>query len=816
MDTMRRDLRLALRGLRRSPGFTAAVVAMLALAIGATTAVWTVVHGALLRPLPHFDVDRWADVYERPVNEGLSSTISVSMPNYRDWRDTSRSFAALVLWMPWSYNLSDDGQAPERLAATVVTPNLFRALALTPAAGRLLQDADEPLGARLVMISDALWMRRFARNPAIVGNTIRLNGVPHTVVGVAPPDFTFPLTSRIDVWVPQSMRGIAASASRDARGLNVSGLLRPGVSWEAARAEMDAIASRLASTYPEDRGFGVSIVPMRESLAGDIRQPLLTLLTALGLIVLLVSVNVANLKLVRLEGRRHEFAVRTALGASRVRLLRQALTESAVLAVAGGAVGLLLAPLFVRALLGLVPDGELSWLRVPTDRTMLFGAVTVAAIVAVLAGVGPALRGTGANLSALLARGGRASVAPIGRRLRQAAVVVQLALSLMLVVSAALLIQSFIRLQGVDPGFRTDGRMTLSVYAPRARYPDALRLFALIDRLRLEVGRTPGVAAVGMAQALPFAPGPVWLQALVREDPRSVVNLGELPHVHYNVVSSGYAAALGLPLKGGRAVNDTDTASSLPVAIINEALARRFFPGVDPIGQTLSVGHAQLLPQLPRRTVVGVVGDARWSGLGEPAGPEAWIPYAQHVGSEELLRAVYIVLAAGARPEARLADVRAAIARVDAELPLTSVRTLESRLAESVWRQRLVAAALGALGLAAFAVALIGSLAITRYLVGQRTHEMGVRLALGASPHAIVSLVLAESGRLVAAGVVLGLAGAVAMAQLLSSLLYGISATDAVTFAGTASGLAAAALAACYLPARRAARVDPLTTLRGE
>jgi len=286
--------------------------------------------------------------------------------------------------------------------------------------------------------------------------------------------------------------------------------------------------------------------------------------------------------------------------------------------------------------------------------------------------------------------------------------------------------------------------------------------------------------------------------------------------VHYNVVSAGYAGALGLPIKTGRAFDDTDTASSRPVVVINEALARRFFPGVNPIGQVLSVGHAQLLPELPRRTVVGVVGDARWSDLGEAAGPEAWVPYAQQAGAEDLLRSVYVVFAAGAQPASRLADVRAAIARVDPELALTSVRTLESRLAESVWRQRLTAAALGALGFAALAVALIGSLAITRYLVGRRTHEMGVRLALGASPGAIVTLILAESGRLVAAGVVLGLAGAVAMAQLLSTMLYGVSATDAVTFAGTASGLAAAALAACYLPARRAARVDPLITLRGE
>jgi putative ABC transport system permease protein len=814
MDTLRRDLALALRGLRQAPAFAGSVVTMLALAIGATTAVYSVVHGALVRPLPHVDVDRWANLFERPVNEGLESTISVSIPNYRDWRDASRTFAALVLWMPWSYNLSGDDQAPERLAATIVTPNLFRALALKPSAGRLLEDRDEPLQGRVVMISEGLWTRRFARDPAIVGRPIRLNGVPHTVVGVTPRDFTFPVDARVDVFVPQSMQAIASSPYRDARGLQVSGLLRPGVTWEAARAEMDGIAARLAATWPEDRGFGVSVVPMRESLAGDVRRPLLTLLAALGLIVVLVSVNVANLKLVRLEGRRHEFAVRTALGASRARLLRQALTESVLLATLAAALGALLAPAFVRGLLAFVPEGELPWLHVPADRTMLLGAVAVATAVAVIAGVVPALRGIRADLSAALARGGRGTAAPIGRRVRQAAVVVQLALSLVLVVSAALLIQTFVRLQGVDPGFRASGRMTLSVYAPRARYPDTARLVAFAERLREEIGRTPGVDAIATAQALPFVPGVVWLQALTRADPRSIGNLGELPHVHCNVVSPGYAAALGVPLKAGRGFDATDSASSLPVVMINEALARRFFPNEDPIGQTISVGHAQALPQLPRRTIVGVVGDARWSGLADPAGPEAWVPYSQQAGTDDLLRTLHVVFAAGAQPEARMADVRKAIARADPELPVTAVRTLESRLAESLWRQRLAAAALGALGFAALGVALVGILAVTSYLVGRRTQEMGVRLALGARPQAIVRLVLAESGRLVIAGAALGLAGAAAMARLLSSLLYGVSAIDVPTFAAAGLGLSAAAILACYVPARRASRVDPVVTLR--
>jgi predicted permease len=406
--------------------------------------------------------------------------------------------------------------------------------------------------------------------------------------------------------------------------------------------------------------------------------------------------------------------------------------------------------------------------------------------------------------------------ATIGRRIRHASVVAQLALSLALLVGAGLVIQAFFRLRAVDPGFESAGRMTLAYSAPRARYPDTARLVGLVDRVRAEVGAVPGVRAVGAAQALPFTAGVVWLQALTRADPRGVGDLAALPHVHYNVVSAGYAEALGVPLQAGRTFDATDTATSLPVVVINEALARRFFPGQDPVGQTLWVGHAQLLPTLPRRTIVGVVGDARWSRLDEPAGPEAWVPFAQQAGADDLLRTMQVVFHTAGEPAAAMPGVRAAIARADADLPLTGLRTLDDRIGDALWRQRLSAAAFGVLGSAALVVALVGVLAVTSYLVGRRSHEMGVRLALGARPAAIVRLVLVETGWLVLAGTVLGLAGAFAMGQLLSTMLFGITGTDAATFTATAAGLALAALAACYPPARRASRVDPLVTLRDE
>jgi putative ABC transport system permease protein len=817
LESIWRDVVLAVRWLRKAPSFTLSATLMLALATAAATAVFSVVNAALLRPFPYVDPDRWANLYERAANEGLSDSMSVSIPNYRDWQRDSQTFAEMVLWWPWTFNLSGDEQTPERLQATIVTPNLFRPLGLTPAAGRLLDVSDDPIRGRIALISYGLWQRRFGGDPAIVGRKIMLNLAPFTVVGVAPRDFSFPVSSRVDVWVPESAQAIASATARDARGRQVSALLRPGATWDEARAEMDLIGARLAAQHPENRGFGVAVVPMRESIAGDVRTPLLALLGALAMVVLQVSVNIANLHLAGVEARGRELAVRAALGASRWRLIRQALMESLLVVLAAGALGFALAPFGVRLLLAFVPSERLPWLSVSTDMTVGLAAIGLMSVVTVLAGLLPAWRGTRLDLSTILARGTRTTAAtPASRRLRHASIVTQLALSLMLIVGASLLIQSVVRLQGVDPGFETVGRMTLSYSAPRLRYQDVAQLATLADRVREQVGQAPGVLAAGVSQALPFAPGAIWFQAVTRTDPHALSNLAELPHVHYNVVSAGYAEALGAPLVAGRTFNAHDSATSPAVVVINQALASRFFANEDPIGQSLWVGHAQALPTLPRRTIVGVVGDARWDALDTPAGPEAWVPFSQQPSGDEVLRTMYVLFHASGDPTAAMPGVRARIGRVDRDLALTTVRTLGSRLDEAVWRHRLAAAALGALGLAALAIALLGVFGVTSYLAGRRTHEMGVRLALGARPAEILRLVLTESGWLVLLGMGLGAAGAFALTRWLSSLLFGVSASDAPTFALAATGLAACAMLACYVPARRAARVDPLVTLRAE
>jgi putative ABC transport system permease protein len=819
MDTFRRDIILALRLLRRTPIFTVCAILMLCLAIGASTAVFSVVNAALLRPVPHYQIDRWARIYEQPLNEGLGS-MSASIANYRDWKAQSQSFATMVLWSGLSLNLSGIDGEPERVPLMLVTADVFQTLGLTPAAGRLLQVSDEPFpkqGPRPAMISYGLWQRRFGGDAAVAGKTILLNLNPYTIVGVAPRGFSFPPDTPVDVWVPQSLQAIASDRFRDARGHQVAALLRPGVTWAAATAEMNVIAARLAAQYRENEGFGVRVVPMREDMTGQFRAPLLAVLGALGLVLMLVCVNIANLQLVRLEARRRELAVRAALGASRAQLIRYALVESALLGLVAGTLGLLLAPSCVQLLLAFVPSERIPWLAVTTDTRVMLVSAGLTCAVMVIAGLVPASRAVQIDVASALARGGWAgALASTSRRLRQGFVVVQLALSFVLVVGAGLLIQSFVRLQQVHPGFAPDNRLTFSYMAPRSRYPEGEGLARLADRMRDAVSNAPGVMAVGAAQALPFAEGPVWFQAISRSDPRTVSNLAVLPHVHYNVVTPGYAESLGVPLKAGRTFTSHDAAGAAPVVIINEALAGRFFPNENPIGQTLWVGHAQALPTLPPRTVVGVVGDARWDTLDSPAGPEAWVPIAQQVGGDLVYRTLLVVAQTSGDPLSTVAAVRGQIRNLDKDLALTSIRTMADRVDQVLWRQRLGAAAMGALGVAALVIAVVGVFAVTNHLVGRRTHEMGVRLALGAAPRAIVQLVMTESAWLVILGLALGVGGAWAGARYVSTLLYGVSAADVMTFTVTASGLTFAALLASYVPARRAARVDPLVALRPE
>src|SRR5215471_10073090 len=497
METILHDIKYSVRMLARRPGFTTVAILTLALGIGANTAIFSIVSAVLLHPYPHIDTDRWAYLWEKPDIEGLSQ-LSVSTPNYLDWKRQNTSFADMVLWQPWAYNVSSGSGDPERVRATVVTPNLFSALHLVPAAGRLLEPADGASSERLVVISYGLWQRRFGGDPDLPAQKIDLNLVPHTVVGVAPPGFSFPIESQIDVWTlfPDSA---LKTGTRDGRGYGVAAILKPGVNFKTAQSELDVITRRLAADYPEDKGFGAIVVPMRESVASNFRAPLLALLGALAFVLLLACVNIANLQLVRFEARSKELALRSALGAARRRLIRQLATESFVLILASAAMGVLFAPAIVRLVLSLVPPDQAPWLSVKTDLSVLLAATGLTLVTALLAGLFPAVKSSRFDLRSALASGGSVTgSAGVNRRLRGALLVTELALAIIPLAGTGLLVQTFLRMAHVDPGFKADHRLTLSFSAPVARYGGAEKLQALAGRVSAEVRQVPGVHDAGL------------------------------------------------------------------------------------------------------------------------------------------------------------------------------------------------------------------------------------------------------------------------------------------------------------------------------
>src|SRR5262245_36559987 len=807
------DLRYGARMLRKAPVFTLIAVMTLALGIGANTAVFSVINAALLQPYSHIDTDRWVFLSEKNEAKGLRSA-AVSIPNFLDWRRQNQSFSEMVFWSQLNFNLSGPGAGePERVRLTIVTENLFSALHLVPAAGRFVSPEDYKGNGRNAILSYGLWRRRFGGDPNLPGRTITLNLRSFTVLGVAPPGFSFPVQSQTDIWVPNFWHDIEKDTYRSGRGYAAAAMLKPGVSLSAAQADMDVIAGRLASQYPEDKGFGVQLEPMRESVAGGFRTPLLILIGALGFVLLLACVNIANLQLVRMESRRKELAVRSALGASARRLLGQMATESLLLVAAAGVLGICLAPVGVKLLLWMVPPAQIPWLKVKTDGVVLLVSFGATALTALLAGLAPALKAARFDVISALGAA-RATGAGLSRRWRVAFVIAQLALAVLPLSAAALLVNSFARLSRVEPGFQVDHRLTLSYFAPLLRYKDRAAISQLAERVSEELRRAPGIRAAGGVQYLPFSSAPGWAQAVSLEQPKG--NPADLPHVSYTVATTGFLEALGVPLKAGRLFSSADSAASVPVVVINEALAKRHFPNEDPLGKPLWIGHAQALPTAAPRTIIGVVGDTLLDRLDSSPNAAAWVPISQQDGGELIWRNLYLVAHTSSEPQAALAAIRKQIAGVDADLPLADIATMEERLGDSLWRQRLTASLLSAFSLIALAIAALGVFGVTSYLVGQRTHEIGVRVALGALPGDIFRLALKEGIVSTLIGIAFGVGGSLALTRFLGNLLYGVGAKDPFTLAAVAIFLALVAIAACSVPARRATKVDPLIALRSE
>jgi predicted permease len=803
IEELRHDLVYALRALRSAPGFALVALLTLALGIGANTAIFSVVRGVLLSPLPFPDADRVVRIWHVNQSEN-EARAQVSEPDYLEWAAASKRLASMGAY--WyspggsGADLTGNG-TPERIQGAYFTPGFFETLRPRAALGRTIRSEEAVVGNdHFVVISDGFWRRRFGGDRTIVGRALTIDGVPYTVVGVMPPEFTFP-ADRIDFWMPLSNMGPdAIGRQRGSRFMDVIGRLAPGATVAQAHDELAAVARRTAEREPEGRGWSdVAILPVREALTGDVRRPLLLLLGAVAFVLLITCVNIASLLLARATARQRELAVRSALGAGRGRILRQLVTESLVLALIGGALGLGLAWAGVKAL-GVMGAGELPRAgAIRIDGTVLLYALGVSTLAGLLFGLLPAIRATSKNLQSVLRAGSRGSVGNAGQTLRSALVIAEVALAVILVVGAGLATKSFARLLSVDPGFTARNVLAVRLGMQYDKYGDArIRDYyqALLDR----IAAVPGVEAVGSAKDFPLRGAgevrPVTVPGSAAGDGERPVRL---PAMH---VSADYFRAMGIPMRAGRTFTASDRQDAPLVWIVNEAFARKYFPNESAVGKTLRMGRATI-------QIIGVVGDFRQKNLSDPPEPAAYMHYLQNMRS-----GLSLAVRTTGDPLRYANAIREAIWSVDRDQTITSVETLSAIVGGNVARPRLLASLLllfGAMGLTLGALGIYGVLA---YAVSQRRQEIGVRVALGASPRSVLQLVVGQGMALAAAGVVMGVAGAFALTRLMSAVLFEVQATDPATFVTVVLVLLGAALIASWLPARRALRIDPVQALR--
>ena len=805
MDQLKQDLTYAIRRLFKSPGFTFVAVLTLALGIGANTAIFSVVNGVLLKPLPFPESERLVGLYH--VTEGHRAVMSG--PNFTDVRNAATTIENAAAINTGRVILTGEGE-PARLQAADVSASLFNVLRVSAELGRTFNpDENTPGRTDVVILSHALWEQRFGSDPRVIGRMIKLDGVSKQVVGVMAKGFDYP--SGRQVWLPLEYDENFVTKQRGAWFLQTVARLKPGTTAQQAAAEVETIGRNLARQYPDNNAeIGMTAYPLLEAMVGDIRRAVLILLGAVAFVLLIACTNVANLLLARAAARETEMAVRTALGAGRGRLVRQLLTESVLLSLCGAAFGLLLAVWGIELLTSLKPQGIPRLDNVRIDSTVILFTIAIGVVTGVLFGLVPAFTST-RGMSASLKESGRGAVTSrSGSRVRGALVVVELALAVMLLAGAGLLMRSFTKLQAVDPGFKPDQALTFELTLPDTRYKEDPERIAFFDQLTSKLRALPGVRSVAAVMGLPLS-GLDFIISFEVEG-RPPVPPAQQPAMQVRVATPEYFTTIGVPVKRGRGFTDDDRAGTPRVVVITEAAARQFFPGEDPIGKTIKLGWGRG-PGKPRAggLVVGVVGDMKDSGLDEANPPQIYMPFRQWPVS------FMAVVMKTALPPTSLAEAaRTQVLAVDPNLPVSNVSTLDAIVAKSISQQRFYMLLLAIFASVALVLAAIGIFGVLSYAVAQRTREIGIRMALGAPGGTVIGLIVTQAMLLVVSGVIAGTVLALFLSQTMTKMLFDIKPTDPTTFVSVAAVLAAVALLASYLPARRATRVDPIVALRAE